>query len=120
MNTPVVQATVPGVEGNFGVRVGHMPLISSLRPGVVTVQSEEAATPTRFFIAGGFANVNGTECSVMAETAVDVLTLKPDIIQSEIVTLQTRLVGPIDDVTAAELRAELDIAKARLQVAYSV
>lgn len=117
MNTWAVQVSVPGTDGDFGVRAGHMPLISSLRPGVVTVQTEEGVGPTRFFIPGGFANVNGAECSVMAETIVDVLTLKPEIVQADIAALQARLAAPIDEVTAAGLRAELAIAQARLQAA---
>ena len=47
--------SVPGTEGDFGVLVNHSPMMSVLRPGVVTV--EDGGKPSRFFVQGGFADV---------------------------------------------------------------
>lgn len=117
MNAPAVQVTVPGAAGEFGVRVGHMPLISALKPGVVHIVTDDGAAPTRFFIAGGFANVNAAECSVIAESVTDVLALDPQVIQADIDALTARLAADLDDQTAATLQAELTLAQARLAAA---
>ena len=33
----VDQVDVPGAEGDFGVLAGHAPLVTTLRPGILTV-----------------------------------------------------------------------------------
>src|SRR5215213_6837065 len=33
----VDQVDVPGLEGDFGVLAGHAPIVSALRPGIMTV-----------------------------------------------------------------------------------
>ena len=35
LSEEVEMVVVPGAEGDFGVLIGHAPLISSLRPGVI-------------------------------------------------------------------------------------
>ncbi len=70
----VDMVVVPGSEGDFGVLFGHAPLISSVRPGVVEIHDEDKA-PERIFVAGGFAEVTGRRCTVLAEEAVPVKEL---------------------------------------------
>lgn len=110
------EVSAPGTEGDFGVRVGHMPLVASLRPGVLSVEPADG-TPSRWFVAGGFANVNGEACTVLAEQAVNVATLDVSAIKAEIERSEARLQLPNDNVTAATLKAELDLARERLKAA---
>ncbi len=42
---------------NFVVLRDHAPVMASLRPGVVSIE-ESAGNHTRFFVRGGFADVN--------------------------------------------------------------
>ena len=67
---------VPGSEGDFGVLYNHSPMISTIRPGVVTVESGEKAK-RELFVSGGFAEVTGGRCTILVEEAVDVKSLKP-------------------------------------------
>jgi F-type H+-transporting ATPase subunit epsilon len=48
--------TVPGSDGYFGVLAGHMPLISTLRPGMIDVKGGDKGD-AKYFILGGFAEV---------------------------------------------------------------
>src|SRR5262245_35730730 len=64
----VQQVDVPGAEGDFGVLAQHAPFVSTLRPGVLTVY--ESGGPKRYFVRGGFAEVNARGLTVLAETAV--------------------------------------------------
>src|SRR5690242_3392329 len=72
VSEPAWQVVVPGEEGYFGVRAGHMSLIAAIRPGVVEVWANEASAPQKIFIAGGFADVTANNCSILAEQAVNV------------------------------------------------
>jgi F-type H+-transporting ATPase subunit epsilon len=65
---------VPGEDGDFGVLAHHAPILSSLRPGIVAVTGAAGET-RKIFVAGGFADVNGNICSVLAEEAVAVSEL---------------------------------------------
>ena len=61
--------TIPGTEGDMGVMAGHMPLISTLRPGLIDVKGGTEGD-IRFYVLGGFAEITGTKMTVLAEEAV--------------------------------------------------
>jgi F-type H+-transporting ATPase subunit epsilon len=71
LSTDAEMVTIPGTEGDMGVMAGHMPLISTLRPGVIAVSGGEQ----RFYVMGGFVEVNPTKLTVLAEEAVAVAEL---------------------------------------------
>ncbi|SMF08300.1 ATP synthase F1 subcomplex epsilon subunit [Tistlia consotensis] len=68
----VAMVVVPGEEGDFGVLPRHAPLISSVRPGVISVYQTRQAVTERIFVAGGFAEVTPERCTVLAELAIPV------------------------------------------------
>lgn len=70
----VSMVTMPGTEGDFGVLPGHAPLIATLRPGVIEVMEGDKITD-RIFVAGGFAEVTSTRCTVLAQEAIPVAEL---------------------------------------------
>lgn len=47
---------LPGVEGYFGVKANHVPIIAQLQPGVVELH--DGADVTKYFVSGGFAFVH--------------------------------------------------------------
>jgi F-type H+-transporting ATPase subunit epsilon len=64
---------VPGSEGDFGVLPGHAPLMSTIRPGAITIYDTDSNTATRrIFIDGGFAEVTPKGLTILAESAVPV------------------------------------------------
>src|SRR5271169_4966208 len=78
----VEQVDVPGAEGDFGVLAGHAPLIAALRPGILTIHESSGAK--RLFVRDGFAEVNSSGLTVLAEFATPVEDLDPGEIQKEI------------------------------------
>jgi F-type H+-transporting ATPase subunit epsilon len=62
--------TVPGTDGDFGVLAGHMPLISTLRPGVIDIRGGSASGDSRFFVLGGFAEASPGKLTILAEEAL--------------------------------------------------
>ena len=76
---------VPGTEGDFAVLPGHMPVVSTLRPGAVDVFVGGTEKPSeRFFVAGGFAEVALDTFTVLAETAVPMSDLDRSHLEQEI------------------------------------
>ena len=63
----VTSVQLPGVEGDLTAMPGHMPLITTLRPGVLRVSSEDGDQD--YVVTGGFAEI-GEGLSVLAEKAV--------------------------------------------------
>lgn len=66
---PARMVVLPGVEGDFGAMPEHAPVVSALRPGIISVHGE-AGEPEEFVVTGGFAEVTGSSVVVLAEEAV--------------------------------------------------
>ena len=76
----VEQVDVPGAEGDFGVLAGHAPMVTTLRPGVLTVKA--AGGEQKIVVLGGFAEVSAKGLTVLADQAIPVDEIKrPDIEQ---------------------------------------
>ena len=74
----VAMVVVPGAEGDFGVLPGHVPLMSTIRPGAIAIYEAEFNTPTRrIFVDGGFAEVSATGLTILAENATPVGDIDP-------------------------------------------
>ena len=64
----VDQVDVPGSEGDFGVLAGHAPIVSALRPGIMTVIVGGQAQS--MVVLGGFAEVSADgKLTVLADLA---------------------------------------------------
>src|ERR1700760_1746401 len=51
----VDQVDLPGAEGDLGILAGHAPMVTTLRPGIVTIFRGSAREPV--VVTGGFAQV---------------------------------------------------------------
>ncbi len=102
----VDQVDLPGVEGDMGILAGHAPLVTPLRPGILTIYnggSREAVV-----VIGGFAEVGPAGLTVLADQAVardefDTATLTAEIKDAE------------DDVADATDEAQRDKLARRLE-----
>ncbi|WP_127144246.1 F0F1 ATP synthase subunit epsilon [Pelagibacterium montanilacus] len=99
--------TVPGAEGYFTVMGPHAPLMSTLRPGFVTVV-DPAGAETRYFVLGGFADVNNGGLTILAEQARPASEFGRTEIEARITAAQEALnkAEGVDEKMAAQ--AELD------------
>jgi F-type H+-transporting ATPase subunit epsilon len=85
----VDQVDVPGSEGDFGVLAGHAPLISLIRPGVMTVYA--AGEQTKVVVLGGFAEVGPAGLTVLADMATSVEDVDRLALQAEIEKMEERV-----------------------------
>ncbi|MFV1877527.1 MULTISPECIES: F0F1 ATP synthase subunit epsilon [Nioella] len=58
---------IPGADGDLTAMPGHSPVITTLRPGVVRVQSAEG--DKSYVVTSGFVEVTAGSVSVIAERA---------------------------------------------------
>jgi F-type H+-transporting ATPase subunit epsilon len=75
----VDSVVAPGADGQFTVLANHAPVMTTLKPGVVTINGDE-----KLFVRGGFADVSAKGFTILAEQAiavkdVDVAKLDADI-----------------------------------------
>ena len=60
--------TLPGAGGDMTILDSHAPVMTTLRPGIVSVTKPGGATE-EYVVFGGFADVTVTGCTVLAEDA---------------------------------------------------
>ena len=62
------EVQIPGAEGDMTAMPDHMPVITTLRPGIVRAKGTDGVQ--EFVVSGGFAEITATSLSVLAEQAV--------------------------------------------------
>ncbi len=110
----VEMVVVPGAEGDFGVLRDHAPLISTVRPGVIDVYDDGNTISDRIFVSGGFAEVTGERCTVLAEEALPVKDIDRGAVEKALQGLQGDLAAASDDGAREKLAARIEIAEAKL------
>ncbi len=111
--TDVEMVVVPGVEGDFGVLPGHMPLISTIRPGIIYV-FRDGKVAERIFVEGGFAEVTPESCTVLAEHAKPVADIDRDKAMQAVQDAKEDAEDAKDDVAKEEAAKAVAVADARL------
>ena len=65
----VESVVVPGADGEMTVMANHAPVMTTIKPGVVTVNAVGGKTE-RYVVFGGFADILPSGCTLLAESAV--------------------------------------------------
>lgn len=92
----VEQVLVPGAEGDMTVLAKHAPVLTTLRPGLLDI-GFPGGKSQRYFLRGGFAEVNPTGLTVLAETAVDLDELQADQLAQAIKDAEEDVADLTDD-----------------------
>lgn len=106
LSEDVDMVVAPGVEGEFGVLLGHAPLVTVLRPGVVSVHDEKAVR--RIFVRGGFAEVNAAGLTVLAEEAFDLAEVNVEALNQRIKNAEEDLADAQTDAARTAAQANLE------------
>lgn len=67
----VESVVIPGSEGEMTVMANHAPLMTTVKPGVVTVKTA-GGKEERYVVFGGFADIVPAGCTLLAESATAV------------------------------------------------
>jgi len=101
----------PGTLGDFGALPGHMPFISTLKPGVVQIHDAKDEI-LRIFISGGIAEINNTSCTILAERVVDLTKLSRTDAEARLIKAKTVLDETVEEGALFEATREVELAEA--------
>lgn len=111
ISQPAEMVVVPGTEGDFGALPRHAPMITGVRPGVIDVY-ENGKVEKRIFVAGGFAEVNETRITVLAEEAIPLSELTGELVVGRIRAAEADLAAATTDHAKREANRRLAVAQA--------
>jgi F-type H+-transporting ATPase subunit epsilon len=110
------EVRLPGSDGSFGIRPGHTPVVASLAAGELIYLS--GATPHRYAVGEGFAEVSDDHVRVLVEEAIRADEIDPARAATDLKSLQEKLSGlRPEDPAYAVSRAQVERAAARAFVA---
>jgi F-type H+-transporting ATPase subunit epsilon len=106
----VASVQIPGTEGEMTIMAQHAPVLATLKPGVVVVTKDGGATE-KMFVRGGFAEVNASGLTVLAETAIPLADLDGAAIAAQIKNAEEDVADAKSDGARAKASETLDHLK---------
>lgn len=107
LSEQVRSVTVPGAEGYFTVLGDHAPLMSTLKPGFITV-TDNANVAHVFYVRGGFVDVAPEVLTILAEEARPVAEFNRTEIEALIASGLTALEAVKDAAEQDRIQNEID------------
>lgn len=101
-----VMVTIPGSDGYMGVMRGHEPLVTTLRIGMIDVQGGDQGDG-KYFIRGGFAEVNAEKVTVLAEEAIPMSDFDLAVLDQRIRDTEEDLIAAKTDSDKAKVNDRL-------------
>ena len=80
------EVTLPAYEGQIGILKDHIPLITFLRPGLISIKQNN--NTKTFFVEDGIVEFSNNHLLVLSSTAKDVENLEKNIIEKIITESQ--------------------------------
>lgn len=105
--------TLPTPDGEIEILPGHMPLVSLLSPGEITIN--ENGTTTHLATEGGVVEISDNLVKILADTAEEAENLDELKIQEAKKAAEERLANAKDSVEFTEAQALLEKQLAKLR-----
>jgi len=99
----------------MGIFPGHAPILSTLKPGVVTVYKDGGSTD-RIFVNGGMVEVNPSGLTLLAEVAIPMAELNAEALARQIKDAE----DDVADAKSDEARRKANEALEHLKAMKSV
>ncbi|OJW51477.1 MAG: ATP synthase F1 subunit epsilon [Alphaproteobacteria bacterium 41-28] len=109
----VSMVVIPGLEGDIGVLPHHAPLLTLLRPGVVTIYEEEKVL-VRIFVDGGFSEVTSERCVALITEGKPLKALDKATLEIEIKNLLEDVADSKTPEERKKANQDLEIARVKL------
>ena len=84
LSTEVSEVIVPGTDGEFTVLPDHAPMMTTIRPGILSVKTEGSGDREEYVLLGGFAEAGPDRLTILAEEAYVRSELDKDALASSI------------------------------------
>lgn len=107
LSATVSEVVIPGTDGEMTVMAHHAPTMTTIKPGVVTVQTSEGQAD-RFVVFGGFADILPDGCTLLAESAVSVADIDRDDLAQRLQDAKEDLADATSDSDKQKAQEYLD------------
>ena len=79
LNTEASEVTIPSYEGQMGILKDHIPLITFLRPGFISVQNQ---VESKYFVEEGTVEFSANSLLILTSSAKDLKNLQKNSINN--------------------------------------
>jgi F-type H+-transporting ATPase subunit epsilon len=105
----VDQVDLPGAEGDMGILAEHAPLVTALRPGIVTILSGN--TRELVIVVGGFAEISPAGLTILADRSMPRENFDAGLLAAEIKDTEEDVADAEDDAQRDKLARRLEQLK---------
>ena len=78
LKTESSEVTIPSYEGQMGILKDHIPLITFLRPGIISLKDQEK----KFYIEEGIVEFSNNNLLILSSTAKNLAELSQSLIEN--------------------------------------
>ncbi|MFB9135640.1 F0F1 ATP synthase subunit epsilon [Vibrio sp. AK197] len=112
---PAHAIAVAGADGELGIRPGHSPLISKLKPGVARIQGDLQKPEEILYVSGGLVEVQSDVVTVLADTALHGKDIDSSRAEAARKAAEENIRHYDDNFSFAQAQLELNKALAQLK-----
>lgn len=110
----VDMVTLPGVEGEMGIFPMHVPLMTQIAPGEITVR--KGGQDHHLAVGEGFVEITGDRVAIMSDMAIRAENIDETKAEEARKRAEARLAEKLDDEESAMVSAALAHSLAQLKV----
>ena len=88
LSSEVEQVIIPGSEGEFTILVDHSPMISSLKPGLISIYEESSSEAVIYFVTDGFIDMASNNLTILAQSVIEKSEITSDKLDEIIESFQ--------------------------------
>jgi len=109
----VTQVFAPAEMGEVGIMPRHAPMLSTLKPGVVRVISQEGEEQT-FFVSGGILEIQPHVITILSDTALRAADIDENAAVEAKARAEAAMTDKASDQDYAKAKSELVAAVAQI------
>lgn len=88
LSSEVEQVIIPGSEGEFTILADHSPMISSLKPGLISIYEESSSEAVIYFVTDGFIDMASNNLTILAQSVIEKSQITTDKLDEIIESFQ--------------------------------
>jgi ATP synthase F1 epsilon subunit len=91
LKSEATEVTIPSYEGQMGILKFHIPLITFLRPGLISIKNQEEK---KYFIQEGTVEFSNNNLLILTSTAKELSSLDKNFVDTFIEQAQKKINNP--------------------------
>ncbi len=88
LQSDAIEVTIPSFEGQMGILKNHIPLITFLRPGIISIKNNEEI---QYYVEEGTVEFSNDNLLILTSTARDLKNLNKKLVDNLIAKAQSDL-----------------------------